>query len=168
MASASPTRVIGDALALLGRAADARAKYEAALDICQPGGYRPEIALTRLSLAELLLEHYPDERDVAIEHLDFAIAELRDMKMQPALERALSLQGRRHPESKTRLYPDRLSEREVEVLRLIAAGWSNQQIADDLVISHNTVGRHVSNIFDKISAVNRVEAAVYARDHGLA
>ena len=168
MASASPTRVIGDALALLGRAADARAKYEAALNICQPGGFRPETALTRLSLAELLLEHYPDERDVAMEHLDFAIAELRDMKMQPTLERALSLQGRRRPESKKRLYPDSLSEREVEVLRLIAAGRSNQQIADDLVISHNTVGRHVSNIFDKISAVNRVEATVYARDHGLA
>ena len=53
--------------------------------------FRPEIALTRLELAELLLEHYPDEHDAAIEHLDFAIAELRDMKMQPALERALHL-----------------------------------------------------------------------------
>ena len=37
--------------------------------------------MTRLSLAELLLEHYPDERDAAIEHLDFTIGELRDMKM---------------------------------------------------------------------------------------
>ena len=55
--------------------------------------FRPEIALIRLGLAELLLEHYPDERDAAIEHLDFAIAELRDMKMQPALERALRHRG---------------------------------------------------------------------------
>src|SRR5438067_1375560 len=62
MAAASPTRVIGDALALLGRAADGRAKYEDTLNICQPGGFRPEIALTRLSLARLLLERYPDER----------------------------------------------------------------------------------------------------------
>jgi len=51
--------------------------------------FRPEIALTRLGLAELLLEHYPDEEAVALEHLDFAIGELREMKMQPALERAL-------------------------------------------------------------------------------
>ncbi len=42
-----------------------------------------------LSLAELLLEHYPDEWDEALEHLDFAINEFREMKMQPSLERAL-------------------------------------------------------------------------------
>ena len=48
------------------------------------------MALTRLQLAELLLEHYPDERAEALEHLNLAIAELRDMKMQPSLERALS------------------------------------------------------------------------------
>jgi DNA-binding CsgD family transcriptional regulator len=60
-----------------------------------------------------------------------------------------------------------LSSREVEVLRLLAAGRSNQQIADELVISRNTVRRHVSNIFDKTGSANRVEAAAYARDHGL-
>jgi DNA-binding CsgD family transcriptional regulator len=60
-----------------------------------------------------------------------------------------------------------LSTREIEVLRLLAAGRSNQQIADELVISLNTVRRHVSNIFDKTGATNRVEAATYARDHGL-
>lgn len=40
-------------------------------------------------LTELLLEHYPDEKKEALEHLDFAIKEFRDMKMQPSLERAL-------------------------------------------------------------------------------
>jgi hypothetical protein len=44
-------------------------------------------------LAELLFEHYPDEAAEAQEHLDFAIAEFREMKMQPALERALSHRG---------------------------------------------------------------------------
>jgi DNA-binding NarL/FixJ family response regulator len=63
--------------------------------------------------------------------------------------------------------PDALSTREIEVLRLLAAGHTNQQIADDLVISLNTVRRHVSNIFDKTGAANRAQAAVYARDHGL-
>ncbi len=60
-----------------------------------------------------------------------------------------------------------LSLRETEVLRLLAIGCSNQQIADELVISLNTVRRHVSNIFDKIGAANRAQAAVYAREHGL-
>ena len=40
-------------------------------------------------MSELLLAHHPDERAAAMEHLDFAIAEFRDMKMQPSLERAL-------------------------------------------------------------------------------
>jgi DNA-binding CsgD family transcriptional regulator len=66
--------------------------------------------------------------------------------------------------------PDKevLSSREAEVLRLLAAGRSNQQIADQLVISLNTVRRHVSNIFDKTGVSNRAQAAVYAKDHGLA
>jgi uncharacterized protein (DUF924 family) len=51
--------------------------------------FRPEVALTRLQLAELLLDHYPEERAEALGHLDFAINEFRDMKMQPSLERAL-------------------------------------------------------------------------------
>jgi hypothetical protein len=48
-----------------------------------------EIALTRPQLTELVLEHYPDEKPEALEHLDFAINEFREMKMQPSLERAL-------------------------------------------------------------------------------
>jgi DNA-binding NarL/FixJ family response regulator len=63
---------------------------------------------------------------------------------------------------------DGLSSREIEVLRLVAAGRSNQQIADELVISLNTVRRHVSNVFDKTGVANRTEASVYARDHGIA
>jgi hypothetical protein len=56
---------------------------------CTEIRFRPELALTRLQLAELLLEHYPDEKKEALEHLDFAIKEFQDMKMQPSLERAL-------------------------------------------------------------------------------
>ncbi len=51
--------------------------------------FRPELALTRLQLCELLLDHYPGERKDALEHLDFAIKEFREMKMRPGLERAL-------------------------------------------------------------------------------
>jgi tetratricopeptide (TPR) repeat protein len=86
-------RVVGEAHTLLANPVDARASFEAAVQTTELLRHRPEIALSRLDLAELLLEHYPDERDAAIEHLDFAIAELRDMKMQPALERALRHRG---------------------------------------------------------------------------
>jgi len=82
-------RLLGEGAALLGRPGEARACYDQALGVCTKLRHRPEIALTRLDLSELLLEHYPDERATAIEHLDFAIGEFRDMKMQPSLERAL-------------------------------------------------------------------------------
>ena len=82
-------RHLGAAAALLGRPDEARAHYQAALEVCQEMRFRPDLALTRLQLAELLLEHHPAERAEALEHLDFAIAEFRDMRMQPSLERAL-------------------------------------------------------------------------------
>jgi DNA-binding CsgD family transcriptional regulator len=64
-------------------------------------------------------------------------------------------------------YPDGLSAREVEVLRLLAAGKSNQEIAAALVISLRTAAFHVANILGKTGAANRTEAAAYAYQHHL-
>jgi DNA-binding NarL/FixJ family response regulator len=64
--------------------------------------------------------------------------------------------------------PGGLSQRELEVLRLLAAGRSNPEIAAALVISRNTVYRHVNHIFTKLGVENRTEAAAYAHRHGLA
>lgn len=60
-----------------------------------------------------------------------------------------------------------LSAREREVLREVAAGYSNRQIADRLYISANTVGRHVSNIFAKLGVTSRAAATAYAYEHDL-
>jgi tetratricopeptide (TPR) repeat protein len=87
--SACVGRHMGAAAALLGRPDEARKYYQDAIKVCTEIRFRPELALTRLQLAELLLEHHPKERAEALEHLDFAIAEFREMKMQPSLERAL-------------------------------------------------------------------------------
>jgi tetratricopeptide (TPR) repeat protein len=84
-----PARHLGAAAAFLGRPDEARTYYAQALDVTGRLRFRPEIALTRLQLAELLLEHYPEEKAEAMEHLDFAIGEFQDMKMQPSIERAL-------------------------------------------------------------------------------
>jgi NarL family two-component system response regulator LiaR len=64
--------------------------------------------------------------------------------------------------------PDDLTEREFEVLNLIAAGLNNRQIADKLVISEKTVKTHVSSILGKLHVEDRTQAAVYALRHGLA
>jgi hypothetical protein len=89
----SAGRIVGAGKTFLGDYEGARISYEIGIESCAKIGFRPEIALTRLGLAELLLQHYPDERVAAIEHLDFAIAEFREMKMQPSLERALRHRG---------------------------------------------------------------------------
>ncbi|HZU76179.1 MAG TPA: LuxR C-terminal-related transcriptional regulator, partial [Dehalococcoidia bacterium] len=62
---------------------------------------------------------------------------------------------------------DGLTAREVEVLRLVAAGKTNREIAAALVISERTAAFHVANILGKIGAANRTEAAAYAHHHGL-
>jgi len=64
--------------------------------------------------------------------------------------------------------PEPLTEREVEVLRLVARGQSNQEIADQLVISEATVRTHVSNILGKLHLASRTQAALYALREGLA
>ncbi|HEU0155420.1 MAG TPA: LuxR C-terminal-related transcriptional regulator, partial [Stellaceae bacterium] len=63
--------------------------------------------------------------------------------------------------------PDELTQREAEVLRLIAIGRSNADIALVLSISLNTVATHVRNILAKTGCANRTEAAAYAMRHGL-
>ena len=60
-----------------------------------------------------------------------------------------------------------LTERELEVLKLVAKGWSNGEIADELVITERTVGAHVSNILAKLHLANRTQAALYALRTGI-
>jgi DNA-binding NarL/FixJ family response regulator len=60
-----------------------------------------------------------------------------------------------------------LTERELEVLRLVAAGRSNRDIAAELVISEHTVARHVQNIFTKLRLSSRAAATAFAYEHEL-
>jgi DNA-binding CsgD family transcriptional regulator len=63
--------------------------------------------------------------------------------------------------------PDGLTGREVEVVRLAAAGLSNREIAVQLFLSEKTVARHLSNIYTKLGISSRAAATAYAYDHGL-
>lgn len=64
-------------------------------------------------------------------------------------------------------WPEGLTAREVQVLRLLARGLSNRQIAEELVISHKTVANHVEHIYTKLGVTNRALASLFASRHGL-
>ncbi len=63
--------------------------------------------------------------------------------------------------------PAGLRARELEVLRLVAAGKSNPEIGDELVLSVRTVERHLANLYHRIGAHSKAEATAYAYRHGL-
>jgi DNA-binding NarL/FixJ family response regulator len=63
--------------------------------------------------------------------------------------------------------PDGLTARELEVLRLLAAGHTNREIADVLVLSLRTIERHINNLYAKIGARGKADATAYAFRHGL-
>jgi LuxR family maltose regulon positive regulatory protein len=63
--------------------------------------------------------------------------------------------------------PDPLSERELEVLRLIAAGYVNQDIAENLVVAISTVKTHVNHLFAKLGVRTRAQAIVRGQELGL-
>jgi NarL family two-component system response regulator LiaR len=85
--------------------------------------------------------------------------------LHPTIARKL-LQEVAHP-AEPQPAPEALTAREMEVLRLIAQGLSNQEIADQLVVSEPTVRAHVSRILGKLHLASRTQAALYAVREGL-
>jgi len=75
--------------------------------------------------------------------------------------------GPRRPTARRKL-PGGLTEREAEVLRLVARGQTNRQIAEELVLSERTVAHHLDRIFTRLGVASRAAAASFALRHGLA
>jgi DNA-binding CsgD family transcriptional regulator len=170
-------RLLGEAATMLGRPAQAKDAYQAALAVCQKVRFRPELALIRLDLAELLVSNYPSEKAQAVNHLKIATAEFEAMHMQPSLARARELEGRaalaRQSRSSVRPgatlpeSPEPLTEREREVAALLAQGMSNREIAEMLVISESTAEVHVKHILSKLGLRSRSQVAVWAAQRDL-
>jgi DNA-binding NarL/FixJ family response regulator len=93
-----------------------------------------------------------------------------DALLDPAVQRRLIQQVRmaaRRPAQATPALPDGLTSREADVLRLIAEGLSNHEIAERLVVSEATIKTHINNIFSKAGLRDRAQAVVYAMRQGL-
>jgi DNA-binding CsgD family transcriptional regulator len=126
-------------------------------------GLRLDAARARLDLARSLATVSPD---VAVDTARHARTELealgavRDADAAAALMRSLGAKGRAGPRA-----VGLLSRRELEVLRLVAEGLSNREIAERLFISPKTAEHHVSRIYAKLGLSSRAEAAAYAARH---
>jgi len=161
-------RHLGAAAALCGDLAVARAYYVQALESASKIHFRPEIALAHLELAALLLREYSDSATgaEAVEHLDFALTELQQMKMQPALERALKLAAPLRS-SQVPAKSASLTAREQDVAALLAGGRTNREIAEELVITAATAEVHVRHILNKLGFKSRSQVARWAIEGGL-
>jgi HD-GYP domain-containing protein (c-di-GMP phosphodiesterase class II) len=94
--------------------------------------------------------------------------EVQAGRLEPDATNAVLAAAGQRPVAAPKTRPAGLTDREVEVLSLISEGKSNRQIAQQLVISPKTVGRHVENIYSKIGVSTRAGATVFALQHDLA
>jgi len=112
--------------------------------------------------------------------ISYLLKDVKARELVQAIQRASQGEATLHPRVAARLIKQfshveserntlftELTEREIEVLTLIARGLTNQKIAEDLVISIGTVKGHVSNILSKLHLADRTQAAVYAWQEGI-
>lgn len=151
------------------------------LDLSMPGGSGLEAiprvleASPRTAIVVLTMQDEPEAARAALRAgaLAFVLKEAADTELEDALHAAL--RGRRYltPQLGARIArepeptPDQLSDRELDVLRLIALGYSNGEIGQQLFLSVRTVESHRSHIARKLGRASRAELVSYAREHGL-
>lgn len=133
----------------------------------------PTIVLTVHSEVEYLLKAVEIGidgymlKDSSLDELKKAIKSVAsgDTYIQPSMIPLLN--NKLDKKEKDRVFIDELTKRELEVLKLIAVGKTNREIADELNISERTVKNHISSIFKKINVLDRTQAAVFAIKNNL-
>jgi len=166
-------RAIGAGFAAQRRWAEAERYLDEAIAHAEAAGARTELGRACLDYAQMLAARRgKGDVERGGDYLARATGTFEELGMNGLIDAAqrvgadLELQATPLKRSRTS-HPDNLSEREMEVLLLVAQGRSNQRVADELVLSHKTVARHISNIFSKIAVDNRSGATAYAFEKGL-
>jgi DNA-binding CsgD family transcriptional regulator len=159
-------RVMGELEAHAGRLAEARQLLDAARGLAVTCAAPYERALTLLAVADLELR--AGRLDAAAGALDEVTAIAGPLGAVPVLEQAGVLAARlaEQQTAQDRTATAGLSPRELEVLRLVAAGRSNREIAELLYLSVRTVERHITNLYAKLGVHGRSEAIAFAHEHG--
>lgn len=157
-------RLLGILAHSSGMAREAGSHFESALDITRKAGYRLEFAWTCHDYGESLLDSGDSasvERAGAL--IEDGLEASRELGLVAIEERLVGLRETvASIAAPAPACPGGLSAREVEVLRLLAAGRTNREIAGELVLSARTVERHISNLYTKIDVRNRAEATSFA------
>jgi DNA-binding NarL/FixJ family response regulator len=153
-------QAMGAVLLAEGRIRESLDALRAARRVWQELAAPYEVARVRVLIGHAL-QQLGDDEGAELE-LDAAHTVFSHLGATPDLEEVEGLSRTRRGES-----PGGLTNREVEVVALIAAGRSNRQIASALGISERTVARHVSNIFTRLDVSSRAAATAYALKHGL-
>jgi DNA-binding CsgD family transcriptional regulator len=160
MLSAVVERARGAVELAEGEPQAALVSFRRALTAWQELGVPYEAAVTRVQVARAC--HALGDDDTAELELEAARATFETLGALPGLELVASLTTGGRPR-----YTHGLSQRELQVLRLVAAGNSNREIASALVVSEHTVARHLQNIFAKLRVSSRVAATAFAFEHDL-
>jgi DNA-binding CsgD family transcriptional regulator len=160
-------RLLGMLATTLQRWDMAQRQFESAIEFDQRSGGRPWLAHSRREFAAMLLRRAASgDRERALALLDDALGEARQLGMVGLEQAVLAMQAAAAIAAALPAVAG-LSAREVQVLRLVAAGKTNQEIATSLFRSPNTVANHVRNILGKTQAANRAEASAFAVRHQL-
>jgi predicted ATPase/DNA-binding CsgD family transcriptional regulator len=157
--------VIGEALLGLARVAKAEKQYWRAAHLLGAAEARINVHIDLDALARLSYE-----REVAALHTYLgkeAYTQARDEGSQMTLEQVLTVPEPAKVRNVSPRYPDELTEREVDVLRLVASGLTDQEVAEQLVISPRTVQGHLRSIYSKVGAHSRSAATRYAVERHL-
>ena len=163
-------RVRGLPSSEMGEPEQAIAHFEDVLTLTRRAGYRPETAWLCCEYPDVVLRRaVPGDGPKAASLLEESLGIAQELGMVPLTRRIEACRARleSQPGATSATYPDGLTQREVEVLRLLAHGRSNSQISQELVVAEGTTPRHVANIYEKIGAANRAEPTRYALREGL-
>jgi predicted ATPase/DNA-binding CsgD family transcriptional regulator len=165
-------RILGDLFTFQAAWSEAQAYLDRAEEMARREDLLPELAITQMTQAQLALAQggrgsVPRARGL----FEQALALFQEMGLQRqvlAVQTQMEQLPERSSARDTRSFPAGLSSREVEVLRLVALGKSNRQIAEELVLSEKTVINHLTSVFNKTGTDNRAAATAFAIRHDLA
>ena len=145
---------------------DAKAHLDASLELAERCETPFEQALTLVVMAERAAKL--GEFDEARQLIRRVREICEPLGARPTLERVAEIEAmlpRTRRTSST--FPAGLTQREVEVLRLVAQGMTDAEAAEELFLSPRTIGQHLRNVYNKINVSNRAAAASWATEHGL-